>query len=58
MKLEDQVCSLELAKRLKELGVSQLSLCYWWQYDKDSWDLTISVYPTWKHLREFCYREC
>jgi hypothetical protein len=29
MKLEDQVCSLELAKRLKELGVKQEG-CFWW----------------------------
>ncbi len=29
MKLEDQVCSLDLAKRLKELGVKQESLAYW-----------------------------
>lgn len=29
MKLQDQVCSLELAKRLKELGVKQDSLFYW-----------------------------
>ena len=29
MKLEDQVCSLELSKRLKELGVKQDSLWYW-----------------------------
>lgn len=29
MKLEDQVCSLELAKRLKELGVKQESYLYW-----------------------------
>ncbi len=32
MKLEDQVCSLELAKKLKELGVKQESLFY---YDCD-----------------------
>lgn len=29
MKIEDQVCSLELAKLLKELGVKQESLCFW-----------------------------
>jgi len=29
MKLEDQVCNLDLAKRLKELGVQQRSLFYW-----------------------------
>lgn len=29
MKLEDQVCSLELAKKLKELGVKQKSLFSW-----------------------------
>lgn len=29
MKLEDQVCSLELAKRLKELGVKQESFWKW-----------------------------
>jgi len=34
MKLEDQVCSLELAIKLKSLGVEQSSLWYW---VKDSW---------------------
>lgn len=29
MNLEQQVCSLELAKKLKELGVKQESLFYW-----------------------------
>ena len=32
MKLENQVCSLELAKKLKELGVKQESL-FWWCKD-------------------------
>ena len=32
MKLEQQVCSLELAKKLKELGVKQESLFYWGEY--------------------------
>jgi len=30
MKLQDQVCSFELAKKLKELGVKQGSLFYWY----------------------------
>lgn len=32
MKLDDQVCSLELAKRLKELGVKQNALFSWNKY--------------------------
>lgn len=32
MKLGNQVCSLELAKRLKELGVNQESLFYWQEH--------------------------
>lgn len=34
MKIEDQVVSLKLSKKLKELGVNQESLFYW-VYDKD-----------------------
>lgn len=33
MKLEDQVCSLELAKKLKEIGVKQKSIFVWEYYD-------------------------
>lgn len=32
MKLEDQVCNLQLSKRLNELGVRQESLFYWWRH--------------------------
>ena len=35
MKLEQQVCSLELAKKLKTLGVKQESFWYWDFYDTD-----------------------
>lgn len=31
MNLEQQVCSFDLAKRLKELGVKQESTWYWWE---------------------------
>lgn len=37
MKLEKQVCSLKLAKRLKELGVRQESLFYWVRYQYKDW---------------------
>jgi hypothetical protein len=33
MNLENQVCSLELSKKLKELGVEQKSVFYWEYYD-------------------------
>ena len=35
MKLEDQVVSLELAKKLKELGFKQESYFSWWSYVND-----------------------
>jgi hypothetical protein len=38
MKLENQVCSLEYAKRLKELGFPQDSLFYWVRW-KLSWQV-------------------
>ena len=38
MKLENQVCSLELAKKLKKLGVKQESL-WWWIYAEGKWNL-------------------
>lgn len=39
MKLEDQVCSLDLAKRLKELGVKQESFFTWVIRPKDEYYL-------------------
>lgn len=40
MKLEDQVCSLELSKRLKILGVRQESFAYWYK-PHSCWQLRI-----------------
>jgi len=53
MKLEQQVCSLELAKKLKELGVKQESLFYWQRYTEkktgiEEWDLALRG----KHTRD------
>ncbi len=37
--LKSQVVSLELSKRLQELGVKQKSLFYWIEYDEKDWRL-------------------
>lgn len=45
MELEKQVCNLELAKKLKELGVMQESYLIWIRgYQEDSWSLTVSKF--------------
>ncbi len=43
MKLEEQVCSLELAKKLKELGVKQESLWYWDEGHNGELELTQQI---------------
>ncbi len=46
MKLEQQVVSLELAKRLKELGVKQDSLHEWIYHWRNGKEYHWSLYPT------------
>ena len=43
MKLENQVCGLDLAKRLKELGVKQESL-FWWVDAYENYKITSEAY--------------
>lgn len=38
MKLEHQVASLELSKKLKDLGVKQESYFYWWNSAQEPFD--------------------
>jgi hypothetical protein len=40
MELKKQVCSLELAKKLKELGVKQDSHFYWWFFKRKDKNMT------------------
>ena len=41
MELSKQVCNLELAKKLKELGVPQESLFYWEKIQRESFILSL-----------------
>jgi len=56
MKLEDQVTSLELSKKLKELGTNQESLWYWEDTSKDGevekWQITLGN-GAFKNLKDF-----
>jgi len=47
MNLEDMVCDLELAKKLKELGVKQESLYYWVDSTNTHERVFLSTNQTW-----------
>lgn len=52
MKLEDQVCSLELAKKLKELGVPQNSYFSWLVASDGERLMTNPVNNTYKYFEQ------
>lgn len=54
MKLEDQVCNLELSKKLKELGVKQESLFYHYNepYNDGEDDWVITTFEDYKTTYE------
>lgn len=58
MDLSKQVVSLELAKRLKELGVEQISLFYWWQPENVTSEHCILVYEENLTMHEFIKSKC
>lgn len=43
MKLEDQLCNLELSKKLKELGIKQESLFFWEVLDENAYGIRFEV---------------
>jgi hypothetical protein len=59
MELEKQVCNLELASRLKELGVKQESAFHWHQYaDQKPYLKTFeNLHPSWSGASAFTVAE-
>lgn len=53
MKLEQQVCSLESAKRLKELGVKQESLYNWLEADDGARLMKNPTLDTYKYFDQY-----
>ena len=58
MKIEDQVCSLDLAKKLRELEVKQNSYFYWWKTNAgnrgEKWEISTYL-PTRDTGADECY---
>lgn len=54
MELKQQVCSLELAKRLKELGVKQESYFYWLSDHTDGTFLVTDKISAATYAKEWC----
>lgn len=60
MKFENQVVNLDIAKRLKELGVKQESLWYWYKWRNESWmigDDQKWLGTDWEHVSAFTVAE-
>jgi len=55
MKHSDQVCSLELAKKLKELGIKQESLFVWEYYDENCYAIKYFPYAVNNTMTDIIY---
>lgn len=53
MELEQQVCSLEIAKRLKELGVKQENLYYWLEASDGARLMKNPILDTYKYFKRY-----
>src|SRR5690348_2272959 len=61
MQIEEQVCSLELAKKLKELGVKQEGFFRYYTYDLEKYNLIYgyfnSLFPIKEEITAFTISE-